>query len=184
MAKKDNIIYAPGELGRVREKLGVTDATEAKRMAKVLGGEVGVERSEVPDTSKPGRSNIRRETVEVQVGNRGKRRRIDMSAGDDDLSPRGKSKNSEPYPGDDPSVPAKLSYMERVKIDQLAGQLNFEIKNSMQVLTSILSFFKEPEDLVNPHFVTKRMNEYYGKIEKLVTLTRSIFPKNNNKRNN
>jgi len=38
---KNNAIYAPGELTKVREKLGVTDDNEAKRMAQILGGEVG-----------------------------------------------------------------------------------------------------------------------------------------------
>ena len=37
MAKKPNAIYAPGELDRVRGKLGVTDDAEAKRMAQILG---------------------------------------------------------------------------------------------------------------------------------------------------
>ena len=41
MAKKENAVYAPGELSRVRDKLGVTDHNEAKRMAQLLGGEVG-----------------------------------------------------------------------------------------------------------------------------------------------
>ena len=38
MAKNDKAIYAPGELGRVRDKLGVKDDAEAKRMAQLLGG--------------------------------------------------------------------------------------------------------------------------------------------------
>jgi hypothetical protein len=44
MAKSDKPVYAPGELDRVRNKLGVKDQQEAKRMAALLGGEVGVER--------------------------------------------------------------------------------------------------------------------------------------------
>jgi hypothetical protein len=60
----------------------------------------------------------------------------------------------------------------------------FEIKSSMQVLKSVFSFFKEPVDYVNPRFVTKRMNEYYHKIERLVTSTRNLFPQSNTKRNN
>ena len=181
MAKKDSGIYAPGELGRVREKLGVKDAAEAKRMMQVLGGEVGTERSDTTDKSRTGKNKVRRETVEVEIkGRRG--RRIDMSYGDEDDAFSNKPK--EPYPGDDPSVPPRLSYRDRVKIDQLAGQFVFEIKNSMQVFTSVFSIFKEPEDFVNPVFVTKRMSEYYGKVEKLVTSTRNIFPKNNTRRNN
>jgi len=174
---KNKAIYAPGELNRVREKLGVTDAAEAKRMAELLGGEVGTERSDEqrPSTSSGG-------------GRRG--RRIDIAGDFDEISgvtsgtSKSRSKASGPYPGDDPSVPARLSYAERVKIDQYAGQVLFEIKSSMQVLSSIFSFFKEPVDYVNPRFVTVRLNEYYSKIEKLVNGTKNLFPVKNTKRNN
>jgi len=169
MAKKENAIYAPGELSRVREKLGVTDAVEARRMAELLGGQVGTER------------NVEEKKPDKRLG-RG--RKIDIASFDPESSRSPKTKVSGPYPGDDPSVPARLSYGERVKIDQYAGQLIFEIKTSMQVLTSIFSFFKEPVDFVSPRFVTVRMNEYYSKIEKLVTSARNLFPKSNSKRNN
>jgi len=180
--KNDNAIYAPGELSKVREKLGVTDAIEAKRMAQVLGGEVGTERTPEPEISKK-KSGLRLPINTVEKGKRS--RRIDVSGDDeDDISSRFKAKIKEPYPGDDPTVPARLSYSERIKIDQFAGQLLFEIKSSMQVITSIFSFFREPVDYVNPRFVIKRMNEYFTKIENLVISTRNLFPKNNTKRNN
>jgi len=177
MAKKNNAIYAPGELGKVRDKLGVTDEAEAKRMALLLGGEVGTERAPEEDRKKGG---------DGFIGGR-RRRSIDLAPEDEEelagISSY-KSKKSGPYPGDDPTVPARLSYMERVKIDQYAGQTIFEIKNSMQVLTSIFSFFKEPIDYVNYRFVIYRLNEYFSKIERLVNAARSLFPKNNQKRNN
>ncbi|MDR2363079.1 MAG: hypothetical protein LBD65_01510, partial [Spirochaetaceae bacterium] len=64
MAKK-NAIYAPGELDRLRKKLGNIDAEEAKRVAQILGGEVGIERSEDPKPiPKRKSSSARREVVE------------------------------------------------------------------------------------------------------------------------
>jgi hypothetical protein len=170
-------IYAPGELGRLRKNLGVTDNDEAKRMAQLLGGEVGTERSLEDNSLKNSKNTL--------VGGKGNKRirRVDV-ASEDDNNGKFKLKKSGPYPGDDPSVPARLSYSERVKIDQFSGQLVFEIKTSMQVLTSIFSFFKEPVDYVNPRFVTSRMNEYFNKIERLVNAARSLFPINNKKRNN
>jgi len=181
--KNENAIYAPGELSKVRDKLGVRDDAEAKRMAQVLGGEVGTERIEEPEKSGK-RTNLRLPVITDGNEKSRRGRRIDVSGDDeDDRSSRLKIKFSGPYPGDDPTVPARLRYAERIKIDQYAGQVLFEIKNSIQVLTSIFSFFKEPVDYVNPRFVIKRMNEYYSKIEKLVTSTRNLFPKNNTKRN-
>ena len=170
--KKNNAIYAPGELSRVRDKLGVKDDDEAKRMAQLLGGEVGTERDSEDDKKK-------NDKYDSSGGK--KRRRIDL-APEDELIGESRAKRSGPYPGDDPSVPARLSYRERVKIDQYASQVVFEIKNSLQVLTSIFSFFKEPVDYVNSRFVITHLNEFYNKIERLVNSTRSLFPKSNKKR--
>ena len=171
MAKDKNAIYAPGELSRVRDKLGVTNESEAKRMMQVLGGEIGTEKSAEPVKKDP----------MPDKGNK-RIRRIDMTS-DDELAGKSKEKKVVQYPGDDPNVPSKLTYGERIKIDQYAGQLMFEIKSSIQVLVSFFSFFKEPADYVNPRFVTARMNEYYSKIEKMVNAVRSLFPKSNTKRN-
>jgi hypothetical protein len=175
-------IYAPGELSRVREKLGVTDALEAKRLAEVLGGEVGTEREPELDLTKI-KKPFRRGENEKSSKDKKRGRKVDIK-GDESTGTKFKPRITGPYPGDDPTVPARLSYGERIKIDQYAGQVIFEIKSSVQVLKSIFSFFKEPVDLVNPRFVTKRMNEYYHKIERLVTATRNLFPQNNIKRNN
>jgi len=182
--QKKNAIYAPGELHRVREKLGVSDAAEAKRIADALGGEVGVEKEEEVDASKIKRT-FKRGGGANAAPSGGKRviRRVDVADSDEDSPVKVKTKFTETYPGDDPAVPARLRYRERVKIDQYAGQIVFEIKTPMQVLSSMFSFFKEPVDLVSPRFVTKRMNEYYNKVERLVTSTRNLFPKNNIKRN-
>jgi len=175
MKSKQNAIYAPGELNRVREKLGVNDS-EAKRMAQVLGGEVGTERDAKP---------VRKEKVDLIMGGKGKNagRKIDIAnMEEEEKKIKNSLKMNESYPGDDPSVQLKTSYFERVKIDQYAGQLVFDIKNSFQVLTSFFSFFKDPIDYVNPRFVTNRMNEYFNKIEKLVLSARNLFPKSNTKR--
>ena len=173
MAKEKNAIYAPGELSRVRDKLGVND-NEAKRMAQLLGGEVGTEKAKEEDSAKFKKSDKGNKRI----------RRVDIPISDEELIGKSKSKRSGPFPGDDPSVPAKLSYGERIKIDQYAGQSIFEIKNSLQILTSIFSFFKEPVDSVNQRFVTVRMNEYFNKLERLVMAARSLFPRSNRKRNN
>ncbi|MDR2943198.1 MAG: hypothetical protein LBV17_11465 [Treponema sp.] len=176
MAKNEKAIYAPGELSNLREKLGVTDHVEAKRMAEVLGGEVGVERNVEPEIkSKPRKDDV------VIGGRRG--RRVDVAGDEVDERLNRVRARLDTFPGDDPTVPIKLNYKERVKIDQLSGQIFFEIKTSFQVLVSIFSFFKEPVDYVNSRFVTKRMNEYFSKIERLVTSVNNLFPKNNTKRN-
>jgi hypothetical protein len=196
MGKKQKAIYAPGELDRVRGKLGDLDAEEAKRMVRILGGEVGYERTREEDDRRKTRSGkTRRETVELVVGGdrpgtsgRTRKRRLDLAGvdGGEGEQPSSLKKalpgNKEGDTADDPAVPFKLSYFERVKMDRYASLPEFDIKSPTQALFSILSFFSEPPDYVNPLFVNKRIDEYYRRIEQLVTSTRAIFPRNNLRR--
>jgi hypothetical protein len=180
MAKKTKAVYAPGELSRVRGKLGDLDIEEAKRMAQILGGEVGVERTE---DKQPGKK-VRHETVDVVVGRGHPRRRVELASVDSAEEGKKPGFRKKKYdPSDDPAVPVKASYRERVRMDRYAGQTEFDIKSPSQVIYSILSIFGEIIDYVSPAFVTRRMNDYYARIELLVTSTRTLFPRNNLRRN-
>jgi hypothetical protein len=177
MAKKDNAIYAPGELDRVRNKLGVTDAKEAKRLAEMLGGKVGVERSEDNESSS------RQRKSGTAGGKNRPKHRVEILDDEDERGSRKPIFSRSTDLSDDPSVPVKASYFERIRMDKFCGLPDFRIKSSFQIMTSILSFFGEPPDVVNPSFINKRINEYYKWIEQLVTSTRTLFPRNNASRN-
>jgi hypothetical protein len=181
---KEKAIYAPGELAKVREKLGVTDDKEAKRLAQMLGGEVGVEKSRPPEPPRAPRSRPQPAAGKAGGGKRGQpMRRVEVvSAAEEDAEARKNMLPRKPDPGDDPAVPLKLSYRERVKMDRYAGQMEFEIKTAVQVFRSVVSFFSAPPDYVSPVFITRRMAEYYKRIELLVTATRTLLPRNNLKR--
>jgi hypothetical protein len=187
MAKKEKAVYAPGELNRVRGKLGELDADEAKRMARILGGEVGYERTEEQESRRKPKSRTRHETVEMVVGGRESsrgqpKRRVEVILEDTKKPSKQIVRRKEGDPADDPAVPVKISYFERVKMDRYAGEPEFDIKSSGQILISMLSIFSEPPDYVNPFFINKRLNEYYRRIERLVVSTRILFPRNNVKR--
>lgn len=185
MAKKPTAVYEPGELDRVRRNLGDLDKTEAMRIASLLGGEVGVEKAPEP----PARERrVRDETVTVSVKGRGgpaPRRRVEVLSDDDDRASRRAAADAKRRPqtdidsADNPEAPIKASYRERLRIDRFMAQSEFEIKNSGQVFYSMLALFGDPPDLVNPSFATSRMNEYYGRLELLVTATRTMLPRNN-----
>ncbi|MDR2143945.1 MAG: hypothetical protein LBP29_06215 [Treponema sp.] len=182
---KNKAIYAPGELAKVRDKLGNLDEKEAKRMAQILGGEVGYERT---DRQEPHKHKVRSETVEVAVGGKRPFRRVETAelAATEEREHSAKRKPSRKKgndPDDDPSVPVKANYWERVRMDKYMGQMEFEIKTSGQVLFSMLSLLNDPPDMVSPVFVNRRMNDYYRRIELLVTSVRSLLPRNNLKRN-
>jgi hypothetical protein len=181
MAKR-KAVYEPGELARVREKLGSLDPAEAKRMAGILGGEVGVEKPSAPPPPPKARAGAADLPGRGGSGSRAARR-----PGLPPLAETGeevlKLRPKKPNPSDDPAIPIKLSYWERVKMDRQAGSAEFDIKTSLQVFHSLLSLFVRPVDLVSPVFVKKRLNEYYKHIELMVTVTRMLLPRNNRMRN-
>ncbi|MDR0668779.1 MAG: hypothetical protein LBF95_01740 [Treponema sp.] len=181
MAKKEKAIYAPGELSQVRKKLGVTDDLEAKRMAKLLGGEVGVERGTEKE-AKPGPSG-KAALGDSPVGVQRPKHRVELAFdGETDLI-KGVSVRRPVDPADDPLIPVKASYFERIKMDRFCALPEFKIKSAAQAFMAALSFFGDPPDLVNPSFVNKKLNVYYKTVEQLVTSVRTLFPRNNTKRN-
>ncbi|MDR2258912.1 MAG: hypothetical protein LBE14_07170 [Treponema sp.] len=190
MAKRSKAVYAPGELDRVRGKLGELDAEEAKRMARILGGEVGYERTREEDERRKARPGhrTRRETVDLVVGRHSGRplssRRYPAGAGGEEEKTPEKAIRSQKGKDieDDPAVPFRASYFERIRMDRFASQPEFDIKTPTQALAAVFSFFSEAPDYVSPLFVNKRMNEYYRRLELLVTSTRTLFPRNNLKR--
>jgi hypothetical protein len=169
---KEKAIYEPGELDRVRERLGAVDPQEAKRMVELLGGEVGVERSAASPAP------VKRTVVDTAVGESRRPRHTPPAARSGEKGEAGKPPKK---PEDD--LPVSVSYRERVKMDKYAGLPEFDIKSPLQVFRSIVSVFNPGPDYVSTVFVTRRMSEYYRKIELLVTSTRSLLPRNNLRRN-
>jgi hypothetical protein len=180
--EKKSAIYAPGELGRVRENLGDLDNQEAMRMAELLGGEVGVEREEPPKPIPKRTTNARIRREPSAAGRRRDDVRPFPAQQGDALKAAARQKKANAAL-DDPSVPINVSYRERVRMDRYAGDSVFEIKSLFQVLHSVVSVFNEIPDRVNPAFINKRMSDYYKKIEILVTATRTLLPRNKLKRN-
>jgi hypothetical protein len=170
MAEK--AIYEHGELDTVRSRLGVKDEEEAKRMAKLLGGEVGVEKAKQPEPEKKTISRI------------APKHRIELASDEEDpLSTKKKTVIKITDPADDPAVPLRQNYFERVRMDKFAAHPEFDIKHMGQVMISVFSLIVPPTDYVSALFINKRMDEYYKKIEVLVVSTRTMFPRNNLKRN-
>jgi hypothetical protein len=187
MEKQEKAIYAPGELGRVRDKLGAIDSDEAKRMAKLLGGEVGTEKSSGKVAA--ARHVSPKQTVSNTLSDTVQRQRpsqiepVSPSQAAKSMARKKRRKNKAQETEDDPQVPVKPSYSERLKMDRYAAQAEFDIKSLSQVLASMFNFMREAPDFVSPLFVTKRLNEYYKQIEILVISTRTMFPRNNLRRN-
>jgi hypothetical protein len=177
MEKKPSAIYEPGELERVRGRLGPVDEDEARRIAQKLGGEVGTEKSVVTPPIKR-TSYIKRDGGSDR---KSRRPRPAGAEGSDEGYEKAAVKKAND-PSDDPQVQLKTSYFERIKMDRYAAQPEFEIKSSLQAFISILYFFGEPPDNVNPHFTSVRIGAYFKKIELLVNAARALLPRNNARR--
>ncbi|MDR0730452.1 MAG: hypothetical protein LBF63_02215 [Treponema sp.] len=187
MAKKEKAIYAPGELSQVRKKLGVTDELEARRMAKLLGGEVGVERNvhahaPVQAGTKPASPGKAAAGGSPVAGQRPKHR-VELAFEEETDLIKKVSVRRPADPSDDPLIPVKASYFERIKMDRFCALSEFKIKSAAQAFMAALSFLGDAPDLVNPSFINKKLNNYYKTVERLVTSVRTLFPRNNTKRN-
>ncbi|MDR2194427.1 MAG: hypothetical protein LBP19_08185 [Treponema sp.] len=189
---KEKAIYAPGELDSVRKRLGNVSRDEAQRMSKVLGGKVGVERTAASKAAHmvPSKTAGAKTTNSSGAGSRSSsgpkipKHRIELASDESSLLKNHSDSNiGIKNPDDDPSKAVRQSYIERLKMDDLAFKPDFDIKNLSQVVLSLCSFITRPADLVAPVFVTKRMNEYYKVLETLVISTRTLCPRNNLKRN-
>ena len=180
MAKKTNAVYEPGELDKVRDRLGPVDESEARMIAQKLGGEIGTEKGVVNTPVKKG-GYVRRDRNELP-DRKSRRSPLDIAGDNDNYGRTQAIAKRANDPSDDPSVQLKTSYFERIKMDRYASQPEFEIKTSLQALITILWFFGEPSDNLNPNFVNARMSAYYKKLELLVNATRALLPRNNAKR--
>jgi hypothetical protein len=182
MTKKPNAIYEPGELGRVRDKLGDIDMNEAKRMAKILGGEVGTEKAREPVHTPSGKLS-RKADASSGRKRKSRGRPILTLEDEDELSGLDKIKRVlKNDPGDDPSRKTGASYLQRIKMDRFAAHPEFEIKNQLQLVSSVFPFIGNGADHINSAFTSKRMNAYYNKIGQLVSSTRILFPRNDARR--
>lgn len=167
MAKRPPEKYEPGELDKVRSKLGEISPEEARRMAEVLGGEVGVERDPGAPQAKPAHSPAsRKEGKGAPV--RGRWGRVDVAEGPAKRRVRGRA------PAERESVERKVAYVERLRMDRLCAQPEYQIKTPSSVIASFFSFLVDPPDLVSPDFTLGRLEEVYARLEGLVLAARQL----------
>ncbi|MDR0910839.1 MAG: hypothetical protein LBM77_13875 [Spirochaetaceae bacterium] len=184
-SSRPKAVYEPGELDKVRGRLGPLSAEEAKKMSQVLGGEVGVEKSAAKQAAgSSDRGVIKRNRpkgVEASaLVDRQRHREAENGAasggyGSDSRKAASKPKRHD----DDPNTPYKLHYIERVKMDKLMWASNINLKTTGQFLQSVFSFFQPPPDFLNPEFISREISVYVQPLNTLVTATRSLFNKTN-----
>ncbi len=183
MARKPRAIYAPGELSELRQKLGITEPGEAKRIAELLGGEVGLECVEEEKPKK--KPAVHDETVSLGLAGKtgGQKHRIEtVEIKEPRHKRRGTTETSYKTGSTKYEVSSRalnIPFRERFKMDRLAARKPYAIKTKAQAFSVFFHFRQIGEDPINPAFTVDLMNQYYAKLENLVKAARSLLPRSN-----
>lgn len=170
---KSRAIYEPGELDKVRKNLGEVDPEEARHMAAVLGGEVGVEkdvealaREEKQRKLALAAEEARRQAYEARV-----RERRRKAAAERKLAKTGSGQTAAEERGF-----RRIPYSAQLRMDFRCAHPDHLIKTQGQALLSVLRFLPGYRDLVNPYFIRVVCAQTCERVEKLVQAARFILP--------
>ncbi|MFP4364807.1 MAG: hypothetical protein ACLFR1_13175 [Spirochaetia bacterium] len=167
MAKRPQKKYAPGELDSIRSNLGYLTESEAKRMMRILGGEVGVEKSD---------STIDQKYEKLKDLNRRKADKV--------IPPKEKFEKQKEETSEKKSskrkkgvsvISKKLRYVDRIRLDFYAARDEFGIKSLSQAVSTLFSLFRSPPDYINPLFLESADHEVFSHIELFVMSVRSLI---------
>lgn len=186
MAKRLPEKYNPGDLDRTRSNLGQLSKEEADRMKDILGGEIGIERTDNALQEKY--AQIKKTSSKSSTSGRpGGSRTSGPNTGGSVYTaeksrsgPAGKAQQitAPVYTGHYISKKTKktrLSYLDRIRIDRMAAKPEHQIKTRSAVVSSYLSFLVKSKDTVNPDFIREGEQFFYNHIESLVTDLTSLL---------
>jgi hypothetical protein len=175
---KSKTVYEPGELDRVRKNLGEVDPDEARRIARILGGEVGYERALEESKAKKKREEARASGRDPGGAEGPDPGTGDRASGIRDDAPRARLAKETAGTGAKEARPADaaLSYGQRLKMDFRCSQSDFLIKTQGQVIVTFLSFLPGLKDGVNPFFLTDILAETFKHLEILHAAARRLYP--------
>ena len=154
MAGRPEEKYEPGELTRVKENLGKVSEEEAKRMSKVLGGEIGIEQTDQHIMDK-----YQELSSKIRDKDRGKwiTQTIESSSRDKKVIKA-----------------IKYSYLEKIKLYYLAAQPNHSIKTTKQTIKAIFDLLSKQKNYINPNLIESSNYFFYKSIKNLVESVRII----------
>ena len=167
--------YKPGELQRTREHLGELTPEEARRMAKRLGGQVGVERSaDKVESGYRKLSDLNRRRVDRFVPQE-KAPSRDAAPGGSPATP-GETAGAKPQRAG--SVAARPGYFDLVRMSFAAARAEHQLKTFPHAATSLFAIFGRIEDVTNPEFLRNSDKLIFAPIETLVLAVRHLLARN------
>ncbi len=156
--------YEPGELDRTRSNLGNLTEDEAREMARVLNGEIGVERA-APAIQEQYRrlQQLNRRNGETVIYN------TPRKSGTEQLSRQKTAKAvkaiSERQPG----------FFDRVRTNFWAASSSHTIIPRLHAMGSLVSFIVPIHERLHPGFILKGDRIFYGHLERFVLAVRSLM---------
>lgn len=165
--------YNPGELQKTRERLGNLSTEEARRMARRLGGEVGVERAEDRvETGYQKLSDLNRRRSDRYLPPEPQRGGAVAPPSSESLADRNGGDAYADRPGNRPG------YFDLLRMNFLAARPEHGIKSLSNAIVSIFSPFAPSSDLVSARFLRYADREIFSPIESLVLGVRQLLARN------
>ncbi|TFG58132.1 MAG: hypothetical protein E4H36_15640, partial [Spirochaetales bacterium] len=184
MEEKPKEQYEPGELSRTRSALGPLTKEEARRMAAVLGGDVGIERGDAgveqkyQNLGESARRKTDHFTKKVSFTGPGvPGREVPGASGKSSAAYSGSGRGlarEDTIPQGKTSVP----YRDRVKINFLAARNEHRIKTKGAAFLSLFSLILPVKDKINPAFIEEGDILFFKHIENLVISVRGLLALN------
>ncbi|MBN2049399.1 MAG: hypothetical protein JW760_03060 [Spirochaetales bacterium] len=162
--------YAPGELDKTRQNLGRLSPEEAKKMSRLLGGEIGVERND---------EDVEERYKKLKELNRRKNDRAVPA-----FSPHRVSEAYQTVRKDlSHQVPSeipieKIGFLTRVHIAFLASRQEHGILRRRDAWLLLLFPYIKKRFLIHPAFITSGDRIFYNHIERFVLSVRSLLARN------
>lgn len=167
MPEKPRELFNPGELSKTRKNIGTISSREAKKMTEILGGEIGIERTDA-------RINERYKQISDQNRRKQDNRLLYYKPVDSLSSSLQGTHEGPPLRTKQINV-VKQSYFQKIKLSFLAYQSIYRIKSFTNLISSFFSFFPGYKNKVNAGFINTLHSRIYKSIEKLVTSTRFMY---------
>ncbi len=182
MAKETPEKYEPGELKNIRKKLGTLTRDEAGKMTKILGGEIGRERTDQKIEKKYKRiKNLAKRSSDHVTGVKNREQGKPTSTGAAKKAERFRNKKyaSEQrhleQSSSEQSPTEQFKYFDRLKYNFMCQRHPAKFKTLPQAALSIFSFLIKTPDYINPLFIENTDILFVKSIEELVLAVRSLL---------
>lgn len=170
--KKPVYKYEPGELDKTRKNIGFIEADEAKKMAQMLGGEVGLEKSAPVDEKAIRKVRSARMTQELREGNFSPRAGKRSESADENGDRIIKSTVTPAAPSQAPTagttvfkdILPRLDGRTRSRMDRLMMMPEYGIKTNYGIFNFLNGLRKNGHDRIAEQFVSVTMQTYVSRL--------------------